>query len=136
MASLYGRTKLFFLRDWSYLPMGPLPPRGLFLPLFLPLVCPLCCCATASLYESLPSRLRGVEAGEAPAGVRLREGALLGRLGGGRLAKNSANAGLGGGTEHLLPQKLLEEYHEVDDHRKEITNPTDSTSRSPLGLPT
>ena len=42
--------------------------------------------------------MRGVDAGEVPAFVRLREAALLGRLGGGRLARNSAKAGLGGGT--------------------------------------
>ena len=45
-----------------------------------------------------PSRARGVDAGEVPGGVRLREAALLGRLGVGRRARKSAKAGLIGGT--------------------------------------
>ena len=42
--------------------------------------------------------VRGVEAGEVPRGVRLREATLLGRLGAGLRARNSAKAGFGGGT--------------------------------------
>ena len=63
-----------------------------------PLPLPLPCGAGTSG----PSMVRGVEAGEVPGGVRLREAALLGREGGGRLARNSASAGLGGGTEKDL----------------------------------
>ena len=42
--------------------------------------------------------VRGVEAEEVSGGVRLREATLLGRLGGGLRARNSAKAGFGGGT--------------------------------------
>ena len=43
----------------------------------------------------------GVEAGEVPGGVRLREAILLGRVGVGLRARNSAKAGFGGGTDDV-----------------------------------